>query len=190
MRVQPLDFRPPLSFPFRTHDLAFELLGPSIGPAILISKFVSFSRRRTACAPLCVCMLTMPFLLTMMMRFLGGNPSPRFWKKNKAEQCNAAPALLRNASNILAFISQLGRCCRRFLGNAAENMPAAYNGIFYNGLHIWIWLKPLIVLNMVLYLKLCWNKVRQNHITHYYGNFIRIKVINCSGDTGFPFREV
>ena len=53
----------------------------------------------------------------------------------------------------------------------------ALSGICPCGLQVWIWLKPLIVLNMVLYLKL-------------FGNFIRIKVVNCSRDTGFPFREV
>ena len=66
----------------------------------------------------------------------------------------------------------------------------ALSGICPCGLQVWIWLKPLILLNTVPYLKLCWNKVCQNHIAHYYGNFIRIKVVNCSRDTGFPFREV
>ena len=38
-QIQPLDFRPPSCFSFRITDLAFELFGPSISPANLISKF-------------------------------------------------------------------------------------------------------------------------------------------------------
>jgi hypothetical protein len=63
-------------------------------------------------------------------------------------------------------------------------------GICPCGVQVRIWLKPLIVLNTVLYLKLCWNKVCQNHFAHYYGNFIKIKVVNCYRDAGFSFREV
>ena len=63
-------------------------------------------------------------------------------------------------------------------------------GICPCGVQVRIWLKPLIVFNTVLYLKFCWNKVCQNHFAHYYGNFIRIKMVNCNRDAGFSFREV
>ena len=103
MRVQPLDFRPPLSFPSRTADLAFELFGPSIGPAILFFKFdfptrLFFPAQDRMC--LFVCLHANDAASVDHDDALSWvQPVAPSLEKNRAEQCNAASALLRISSH-------------------------------------------------------------------------------------------
>ena len=121
-QIQPLDFRPPSCFSFRITDLAFELFGPSIGPANLISKFdfptrLFFPTQDRMCLFAC----------------LHANDVASVDHDDALSWVQPIAPLLEEARAVqhrLSIASLLGRCCRRLLGSSATSMPAAYNGIF------------------------------------------------------------